>query len=155
GQILFRIDFDQSVFGDPPSFPFAFDLGNNLAFVNFSGSGAVDVTADVDFTLTLGVSTETDVDFLDRVFLVTDGDDASSLTVGVKANAGYDGDDAGTAPDVPPLNFDASVGPLSLGVSDARALINVTAGGALTPGPQKDGRLTLGEILHPGSGGLK
>src|SRR5262249_39192117 len=122
--ILFRIHFDQSLFPNgKPQFPFAFDLAQNLGFVNFSGSGNIQVGADVNFTLTLGVSTNLDSgeDFLDRVFLVTDGPDASSVSVHVTANAGYDNDGNGT-PDTQPLDFQASVGPLNLAIDDARAL---------------------------------
>jgi autotransporter-associated beta strand protein len=151
GDIRFTFTFTRGL-ETPLSFPFALDLGDNLGLVNFSGDGEVEVDADATFTLTLGVSTATGpgIDFLDRVFLVTE-DNASHVEVHATANAGYDLDGDGVQ-DTVPVTFQASVGPLSLTVQDARGLIDVSLGVALTDGPNDDGKLTLNEIAHPVDG---
>lgn len=129
--------------------PFGFALGTGQSFANVTAAGDLTATAKQKLALTLGIATAaTDgagkpILLADRVFLDTEGADATTFDVGATINSGYTVDNA--TPD--PLTFDAAIGPVTLGIDKGRALVRGGFAGTLKDLPgSNDGKLTLGEI---------
>src|SRR5262249_32738598 len=149
--IRFTFTFVAAV-GD--SFPFALNLGDGLGFVSFDAAGEVAVSAKATVRLTIGLNTAKDVPILDRVFFgtvdPTDPADPPEITVALTASAGYDLDNDATVGDDPdeaaPLQFNASVGPISAGIVNGQGLIRLEAKADILDGGDNDGKLTLSDI---------
>lgn len=153
GEILVGFNFNP---GFTRTFPFSFDfnLGSGTAGLapSVAGQGQVTISGGITSRITLGMLTMPNLEFADRFFLAADRPPAgktNEISVSATLSAGYDLNDDGDTTDsneAAPLNFQAAVGPISLNVDKARALIQLDAGLDIKGGANNDNRLTLREI---------
>src|SRR5262249_53864505 len=113
--------------------PLAFDVGqDDSGLISLSGDGALDVTAGATLNIGFGIKTGDNISLANRFYLDTSA--ANEISVHVTANAGYDTNDNGLlgAGEGSPIDLNVQVGPLELGVQDARFLLDLTAGADLS-----------------------
>ncbi|HEX8523269.1 MAG TPA: hypothetical protein VF669_13510, partial [Tepidisphaeraceae bacterium] len=122
--------------------PFSLDLGDKWSVFEVQGAGSVDFNGFALGQLSVGVLTGANIPLAQRVYLDTDGADASRITISGAANLGYG---AGS-----PFNASVKLGFLDFDIVGARALVDLTemTGQVKDPGDGGEGagRLTLQEI---------
>jgi RTX calcium-binding nonapeptide repeat (4 copies) len=142
GELDIHLSFGEDV--APKSYTVGLGLGSTLSgLVSTSSHGQVTLRAHSDVNLAFGIATS-GAGILDRVFIDTNN---TNLSVSAQADAGYD---LGQGAVPAALTFSAGIGPLSVGVSNARVLLRPSFDAHLNPGPSVAGQVKLSE-LSPGS----
>ncbi|MEO6434973.1 MAG: hypothetical protein ABIP55_04330, partial [Tepidisphaeraceae bacterium] len=132
----FKQDFEETL-------PISLNLGDTWGLLKVEGGGVVDFVGSATANVTFGLLTGSAIPLPKRLYLDTEGSDASNISVSGSANIGYGGSGPG-------FNGTVKLGFLDFGITNARALIDLTQllGQVKDPGNTGEGagRLTFQEI---------